>query len=304
MGCQTAIAEQIRAHGGDYLLALKKNHKKAYAAIKAHFQQHIEHDLPWRNADNFFDAFDNAHGRRVRRRGWVMTGLGALPALEQWPGLQAVIAVETIRIAHKYAPVTSDYRFYLSSVVRSATAFVTMTRQHWEIETKLHWSLDVTFNEDRCRIRKDYAPENIAAVRHNALNLLRQEHVHQISLRRKRLLCSLDEHVCDHRGTKGYKPRYRREESRPCPHRSGDVSRRGLTDHLVRLEEQYRRDLQAQCPGWRLLRHRGRYPGTDVDASGRTPPRDYHGGLRGAVFLVPVTDTGTRRGRAVGEPTP
>jgi predicted transposase YbfD/YdcC len=194
MGCQTAIAGQIRDQGGDDLLALKGNHKKAYTAIKPHFHQHIEHNLPWRDADNFFDAFDNTHGRRVRRRVWTMTDLGALPVLEKWPGLQAVIAVETIRMAHKQAPVTSDYRFYLSSVVRSATAFVTMIRQHWDIENKLHWSLDVTFNEDRCRIRKDHAPANMAAVRHMALNLLRQEHTHQMSLRRKRLLCSLDEH--------------------------------------------------------------------------------------------------------------
>jgi hypothetical protein len=63
-----------------------------------HFHPHIEHNLAWRDADNFFDAFDNAYGRRVRRRVWVMTDLRALPALEKWPGLQAVIAVETIRM--------------------------------------------------------------------------------------------------------------------------------------------------------------------------------------------------------------
>jgi predicted transposase YbfD/YdcC len=194
MGCQTAIAGQIRDQGGDYLLALKKNHKKAYTAIKAHFQQQIEHNLPWRNADNFFDAFDNTHGRRVRRRVWVMTDLETLPALKKWPGLQAVIAVETIRMAHKQAPVTSDYRFYLSSLPRSATAFVTMIRHHWDIENKLHWSLDVTFNEDSCRIRQEHAPENVVSLRHIALNLLRQESSHHISLRQKRLLCSLDEH--------------------------------------------------------------------------------------------------------------
>ena len=117
-----------------------------------------------------------------------------LPELTKWPGLQSVIVVETIRMAHQQAPVTSDYRVYISSLVRSATAFVTMIRQHWDIENKLHWSLDVTFNEDRSRIRKEHAPENMAAVRHVALNLLRQEHSHHISLRQKRLLCSLDEH--------------------------------------------------------------------------------------------------------------
>ena len=68
MGCQTAIAGQIRAQGGDYLLALKSNHKKAYAAVKQYFHQHIEHQFAWRTAENFFDAFDDSHGRTVRRR--------------------------------------------------------------------------------------------------------------------------------------------------------------------------------------------------------------------------------------------
>ena len=194
MGCQTAIAAQILDQGGDYLLALKNNHNKTYTAITQYFHPQIEHNLPWRDADNFFDAFDNTHGQRVRRRVWVMTDLEALPALEKWPGLQAVIAVETIRMAHKQAPVTSDYRFYLASLGRSATAFVTMIRQHWDIENKLHWSLDVTFNEDRCRIRKDHAAENMVALRHMALNLWRQEVSRRLSLRQKRLLCGLDEH--------------------------------------------------------------------------------------------------------------
>ena len=194
MGCQTAIAGQIRAQEGDYLLALKSNHKKAYKAIKQHFHQHIEHQLAWRTAENFFDAFDDSHGRTVRRRVWVITDLKPIPELAKWPDLQSVIVVETIRAAYPGAVITSDYRIYISSLVRSATAFVTMIRQHWDIENKLHWSLDVTFNEDRCRIRKDHAAENMVALRHIALNLLRQEHSHRLSLRQKRLLCGLDEH--------------------------------------------------------------------------------------------------------------
>ena len=193
MGCQTAIAAQIQDQGGDYLLALKANHKKAYKAIKAHFHQEIEHNLAWRNEENFFDAFDDTHGRTVRRRLWTITDLTGLPELAKWPGLQTVMVVETIRMVHQHAPVTSDYRFYLASLVRSATTFVTMIRQHWDIENKLHWSLDVTFNEDRCRIRKDHAAENMVALRHVALNLLRQEPSRRISLRQKRLLCGLDE---------------------------------------------------------------------------------------------------------------
>ena len=194
MGCQTAIAGQIRAQEGDYLLALKSNHKKAYKAIKQHFHPHIEHQLAWRTAENFFDAFDDSHGRTVRRRVWVITDLKPIPELAKWPDLQSVIVVETIRAAYPGAVITSDYRIYISSLIRSATAFVTMIRQHWDIENKLHWSLDVTFNEDRCRIRKDHAAENMVALRHIALNLLRQEHSHRLSLRQKRLLCGLDKH--------------------------------------------------------------------------------------------------------------
>src|SRR2546427_592613 len=144
IGCQTAIAAQIREQGGDYLLALKGNHKKAYTMIKQYFHQDIEHNLPWRNADNFFDAFDDSHGRTVRRRVWTITDLPVLPALAKWPDLQTVIVVETIRAAYPGATVTSDYRVYISSLIRSASDFVTMIRQHWDIENKLHWSLDVT----------------------------------------------------------------------------------------------------------------------------------------------------------------
>src|SRR2546429_4894919 len=91
MGCQTAIAGQIRAQEGDDLLALKSNHQKAYKAIKQHFHPHIEHQLAWRTAENFFDAFDDSHGRTVRRRVWVITDLKPIPELAKWPDLQSVI---------------------------------------------------------------------------------------------------------------------------------------------------------------------------------------------------------------------
>ena len=194
MGCQTAIAEQILTPGGDDLLTLKGNHRKAAAAVQQHFPQEIEPNLLGREEANVFDAFDDSHGRLVRRSVWTMTDLAPLPELAKWPGLQAVRAVETIRPAHQHAPVTSDDRFYIASLVRSAETFAAMIRQHWHIDNTLHWSFAVTCNEDRCRIRKEHAPENIAALRHIALNLLRQEQSHQISLRQKRLLCCLDEH--------------------------------------------------------------------------------------------------------------
>jgi predicted transposase YbfD/YdcC len=193
MGCQTQIAKQIIDQEGDYLLTLKRNHKKTSHAVATHFHDPIEPNLPWRDDQNFFDAFDTSHGRTVRRRGWSVSDLSPIAALDKWEGLHSIVAVETIRQGHRQAEVTSDYRFYLSSLVRSAKDFASLIREHWNIENKLHWSLDVTFNEDRCRIRKGHAPENMAALRRLALNLLRQNRSKSISLRQKRLLCGLDE---------------------------------------------------------------------------------------------------------------
>ena len=194
MGCQTAIARQIRDHGGDSLLALKSNHKKASRAIQPYFQAHIEHHLAWRTREHFFAACDDSHGRTVRRRVWTITDLAALPELTPWLALQAVMGVETIRAAYPGATVPSAYRVSMASLIRSATVFVAMMRQHWDIANKRHGALDGTFNAARCRIRKDHAPENVVAVRHMALNLLRQAHSHHMSLRQKSLLCGLDEH--------------------------------------------------------------------------------------------------------------
>jgi hypothetical protein len=123
-----------------------------------------------------------------------MPDLEALPELAQWPDLQAVLVVATIRAASPGAPITSDYRVYMASLIRSATVGVMMLRQHWDIENTLQWSLDVTFNEDPCRIRQDHAPENVASVRPIALNLLRQEPSQPRSLRQKRFFCGFDEH--------------------------------------------------------------------------------------------------------------
>ncbi len=193
MGCQTKIVNQILGQEGDYLLTLKSNHKKTYRAVTTYFHDQIEHNLSWRDKANFFDAFDPSHGRTVRRRVWHLSDLSGIAALDKWKGLRSIVAVERIRKAHYEAKVTSDYRFYISSLHRSAKDFATLIRQHWDVENKLHWSLDVTFNEDRSRIRKNHAPENMASLRRLALNQLRQDRSKSISLRQKRLLCSLDE---------------------------------------------------------------------------------------------------------------
>ena len=107
MGCQTAIAHQIRDQEGDSLFALKRNHTKAYKALKQYFHTHIEHQGAWRTREHCSAAFDDEHGRLVRRRVWTMTACAALPALATWPDLRTVMVVETIRPAHAGAPTPS-----------------------------------------------------------------------------------------------------------------------------------------------------------------------------------------------------
>jgi hypothetical protein len=131
---QPHIAAPILDQGGDDLVALKSHRQKAFTAVTEHVQHPIEPNLPWRPAENFWDAVDDSHGRLVRSKVWAMTELAPLPALAKWPGRPSVIAVETMRTAHQHAPVTRDDRFYLSRLARSAAAFATMMRQQWQME--------------------------------------------------------------------------------------------------------------------------------------------------------------------------
>jgi predicted transposase YbfD/YdcC len=113
MGCQTAIAERILARGADYLLTLKANHPLAYEAVAGHFEQHCFRRGAPSRAD--CDAFDDTHGRLVRRRVFASTEAAALEALSAWPGLPTVLAVETIRSVNGKPKVEAEIRYFLSS---------------------------------------------------------------------------------------------------------------------------------------------------------------------------------------------
>jgi len=84
-----------------------------------------------------------------------------------------------------------ERRFYIGSGPANATRFLEATRRHWAIENQLHWVLDVSFNEDQCRVRLGHAAENLAVVRHIAINLLKQESS-KLSIRAKRLKAGWD----------------------------------------------------------------------------------------------------------------
>ena len=184
MGCQTAIAEKILARGGDYLLTLKGNHARAHAAVVEHFDQHCFRVGAPSRAD--CDAFDDTHGRLVRRRVFASTEAAALEALSPRPGLHTVLAVETIRGVNGTPKVEAEVRYFLSSCRDDPATLGRAIRTHWDIENALHWVLDVTFREDDSRVRDRRAARNLAVLRRIAVNLVGRDRSARASVRARR----------------------------------------------------------------------------------------------------------------------
>ncbi len=184
MGCQTAIAQKIIDRGADYLLALKGNHRQAHRAVVEYFDRTSFHrDATCRAV---FDEFDDGHGRLVRRRIFVSTEAAGLEALRCWPGLHAIMAVETIRSVNGDAKTVAEIRYYLTSGNDSPEVLAKAIRKHWTIENNLHWVLDVTFREDESRVRDRVAARNLAVLRKIALNLISRDRSSRTSKRGRR----------------------------------------------------------------------------------------------------------------------
>ena len=185
MGCQTAIAERILARGADYLLTLKANHPLAHAAVAEHFEQNCFRRGAPARAD--CDAFDDTHGRLVRRRVFASTEAATLGALSGWPGLRTVLAVESIRGVNS-APtkVESEIRYFLSSCPDSPAVLGQAIRSHWAVENALHWVLDVTFREDDSRVRDRTAARNLTLLRKIALDSVGRDRTSKVSIRARR----------------------------------------------------------------------------------------------------------------------
>jgi predicted transposase YbfD/YdcC len=185
MGTQTAIAQQIIEGGGDYILSLKGNQGNLHEDVEQVFtwarQQQFK-DIP----HEFYQTITPGHGRIDIRRHWLLDGVEHLIKAERWAGLKRVGLVEAERRILGQPP-TFEQRYYLVSFEGDVQRFAEGVRSHWGIENQLHWVLDVAFQEDASRIRKDHAPANLAVVRHIALNLLRQDSSAKGGVKAKRL---------------------------------------------------------------------------------------------------------------------
>jgi predicted transposase YbfD/YdcC len=191
LACHPEVAGRITGRGGDYLLALKGNRRKAHAEVKARFAANAL--APGASLRPCFDAFDESHGRLVRRRVFACPDAGVLGTLEDWPGLRAVLAVETIRGIPGRGKVTAEIRHYLPSARLPPERPAAAIRSHWRVENGLHWILDVGFREDASRVRERNTARNLALLRKIALNLARADATLKASLRGERKYAGWDD---------------------------------------------------------------------------------------------------------------
>jgi predicted transposase YbfD/YdcC len=187
MGCQKNIAEKILSKGGDYLLALKSNHKYLEERVVEAFEQSRKPGRKTFNVEDFEDK-NEGHGRIEKRVCRVITAKNEekmkVNVLTKWPEINAIIEMHSTRIIKKTGEVSEQTRYFISSSKKNAEEFFKAIRGHWEIENKLHWSLDVILREDECRSRAGNSAENFSLLRHFALNLVKSEET-KISVRRK-----------------------------------------------------------------------------------------------------------------------
>ena len=184
MGTQTEIVRLIRQKKADYVVALKSNHPTLYNQVKDWFETAKTQEF--RGIEMSYDSrTEKGHHRLETRKFWAVSlaKLGGVYKQEQWPGLRTIVMIERVR--HLWNKTTHDVQFYLSSLPVDAQLNGRAIRQHWSIENQVHWSLDVTFNEDKSRIRSLNSPQNFALVRRIALNAVNQETTLQRSLRQK-----------------------------------------------------------------------------------------------------------------------
>src|SRR5262249_53925562 len=190
MGGQKAIAAAIRAGEADYVLTVKDTQPALRRAIHEAFLAHAEDDYSDPTVRRL-RTVDEGHGRKETREYIVAAAPEGLTRGGEWGGARSIGLV--LRAREVGGEVSEELVYYLSSLEPKVKAFAAAVRGHWGIENRLHWSLDVTFAEDRSRVRKDHGPANLGMLRRLALSILQADTSSKDSLRGKRLSAGWDE---------------------------------------------------------------------------------------------------------------
>lgn len=192
MSCQREIAKRITEGEGDYVLSLKENQPALYEYAKDYFEDALRNPQYYPEI-NRCETIEKGHGRIEKRTYYLSANLSGLAMAKEWPGLTGIgMCCTSVR---KGETESLEIRYAITSL-KNVEMFAHALRTHWSIENGLHYCLDVSFNEDHSRIRKDHAPENLAVVRHFALSALKQLPTpKRASIKRKRKICAFDTHL-------------------------------------------------------------------------------------------------------------
>lgn len=188
MGCQTKVVEKIVEKKANYVLGLKGNQGTLHKDVQLLFEKKPKNM-------RFFSMteIDKGHGRIETRTCMVSEDIEWLKAEHpDWKNLKSIVEIESTREIK--GEVSIEKRYYISDHSANPGIIANAIRQHWGIENKLHWVLDISFGDDQSRIRKGNAPRNMAIVKKTVLNLLqivKKDHP-RISLKRMRKLAGWD----------------------------------------------------------------------------------------------------------------
>ena len=189
MGTQKSIVEEIIKKEADYVLALKGNHGQLHRDVCYSFDVAMDKNFEGFEHD-YFEESDRGHGRIETRKYWTLSNLDWLLEGENWTGLKSICMATCTRTVE--GKTSEETRYFISSLNGNAKQIGNAVRSHWAIENNLHWTLDVSFREDECRIRKRNAPENFSMLRKIALNLLKKETTLKRGIKGKRLKAGWD----------------------------------------------------------------------------------------------------------------
>jgi predicted transposase YbfD/YdcC len=195
IGCQRKIADKIIKAKANYILQVKANQSRLQTLlVNAIHEAELEGFKGLcSDSDRQVDA---DHGRietRTLHVCWGVKALGSLGSIaRKWPGLKSIIALHRERDVD--GSVSSEWHYYISSLDarRTARQIADYIRGHWSVENNLHWQLDVSFDEDRRRLRKGHGAENFSRLCRLALNLLKRESSQKVGIATKRKICGWD----------------------------------------------------------------------------------------------------------------
>ena len=182
-GCQKKIVRKILKRGAGYVISLKGNQSTMHDEIRAFMQ-----DPAFKARFKKAKTVDNGHGRVETRTCWQTDGIDWFEDKDKWAGLRSVCMVESVVYDKSTGKTTSETRFFISSLPVDPKRALEAIRAHWGVEA-MHWILDMDFDEDRSRARREDLAENLAMLRHVVINVLRLDKsvFGGISVKRKEL---------------------------------------------------------------------------------------------------------------------